>query len=400
MAQGQIRNRGKRRDGSTKWEARYWDRTQPGLRHQKVFRTKQQAQDWLLAQMHSQLNGTHTSPSQGNTPFQVLAETFLQSLPHIEPRTRSGYEQILRTHLLPEFGHVPIREITPARVQHFVSCLSQRREPGTVRNVYACLHNALNTAVRLRMIPTNPCVGIRLPRSQREEMLFLNPAEIQLLATAIAEPRPPSDKKHAPKTPTPPRPSDRVLVLTAAYTGLRAGELLALRRQDVDLLHGRIFVRRSLKKETLTFGPTKTHTHRTVSLPKFLRELLETHLSSPHLLADPDALVFPSVTDPAKPMRHDLWYRRHFKPAVRRALPSRLHGLRFHDLRHTCASLLIAQGVHAKAIQERLGHSSISITMDRYGHLMESAYQSVADALDAAFLAPRDETGQNVTAIR
>src|SRR6266540_3335990 len=97
-------------------------------------------------------------------------------------------------------------------------------------------------------------------------------------------------------------------------------------------------------------------------------------------------------------MRHNLFCRRHFKTAVKRALPAAKHGLRFHDLRHTCASLLIAAGVHAKAIQERLGHSSIQITMDRYGHLMESAYASVSDALDAAHAA--SATAANVADLR
>lgn len=139
----------------------------------------------------------------------------------------------------------------------------------------------------------------------------------------------------------------------------------------------------------LVFGPTKTHSQRAVSLPKFLREILDEHLSSPLLSSgsapSPEDLVFPSAT--GLPMRHKLFYRRHSKPAVRRALPGKA-GLRFHDLRHTGASLLIAQGVHAKAIQERLGHSSIQITMDRYGHLMPSAYGDVANALDVAYNAP------------
>src|SRR5436190_4216007 len=98
-----------------------------------------------------------------------------------------------------------------------------------------------------------------------------------------------------------------------------------------------------------------------------------------------------------KPLRHNLFYRRHFKPAVRAALPHHLHGLRFHDLRHTCASLSIAAGAHPKLISARLGHSSIQVTLDRYGHLFPSMEEALATALDAAFAAEAPEV--TVTAI-
>jgi integrase len=145
-------------------------------------------------------------------------------------------------------------------------------------------------------------------------------------------------------------------------------------------------VRRALKDVDgrLEFGPTKTHTQRTVSLPKFLREMLAAHMATlPSGL--PDALVFPSRT--GKPLRHNLFYRRHFKPAVRAALPADKHGLRFHDLRHTCAALSVAAGAHVKLISARLGHSSVQITLDRYAHLFPSVEEALAEQLDAMYAA-------------
>ncbi len=145
------------------------------------------------------------------------------------------------------------------------------------------------------------------------------------------------------------------------------------------------------------FGPVKTESsRRTVSLPAFLVAMLSEHLTQPSHDSSPDGLVFPSKT--GKPLRHNLFYRRHFKPAVAGytdkkgvyhpgALPASKHGLRFHDLRHTCASLSIAAGAHPKLISARLGHSSIGITLDRYGHLFPSVESALADALDAAFVA-------------
>lgn len=154
----------------------------------------------------------------------------------------------------------------------------------------------------------------------------------------------------------------------------------ALRVSDVKL--ARLEVNEALKeiKGELIFGPTKTHANRTVSVPAFLRELLAEQIGAdpvPH----PAALVFAGPD--GGPQRHAGFYRRHFKPAVKQALPPELHGLRFHDLRHTCASLLIAAGVHAKAIQVRLGHSTFRMTMDVYGHLLPSLDDALAATLDA-----------------
>ena len=148
----------------------------------------------------------------------------------------------------------------------------------------------------------------------------------------------------------------------------------------------------------MIFGPVKTaQSERTVALPKFLRELLAEHLAAcTSGGTGPDALIFPGPQ--GGPMRHKLFYRRHFQPAVRAALPAEKHGLRFHDLRHTCASLLIAAGAHPKAIQVRLGHSDIRITMNRYGHLFPTEDIALADALDAVYTA-RPEPG-NVAELR
>jgi integrase len=389
---GYIRKRGTRADGSIKWQARYWDKDDLTRRYEKVFRTKGEAQAWLTTQANAQLTGTHIDPRKADKPFREVAQAWRETWVDIEPKTRVGYEAILRANLLPEFGGRKVSTITPALVQSYVArLLKEGAAPGTVRNIYAVLRNALNTAVRLKVITVNPCQGVKLPRMPREPMLFLSAAEVVALAAEVAKP---VDKE---SNPTKPRPEYAVLVYTAAYTGLRAGELLALTRADVDLLHGKLHVRRALKElngsdldaaeRGLHFGPTKNHTARTVGLPKFLVEMLREHLagSQPSGTA-PDALVFPSAT--GLPLRHNLWYRRHFKPAVKRALPERLHGLRFHDLRHTAASLLIAAGAHPKAIQERLGHSTIQITMDRYGHLLPSTDAALTDALDAMHSTP------------
>lgn len=384
---------GKRRcncDGS--WQARLPDPVRGGTHKiERTFRTKQEADEWVVSQRAGQQQGTWVDPRQAERPFVDVVEAWKESWTNrLSPTTAARYRSVLDVYLIPEFGQTPIGRITHEVVQRYVNRLSaQGMTPGTVRNVYSVLRNAMNKGVRLGMVRANPCTNIDLPRSPREEMLFLTPEEVRTVAEAID-------------------PYYRVLVYTAAYTGLRAGELLALRRCDVDLLRGVIHVRRALKDVDgrLEFGPTKTHTQRQVSLPAFLRDMLRTHLVQPLAGDGADALVFPSKT--GLPLRHNLFYRRHFKRAVAgdperdipAALPPAKHGLRFHDLRHTCAALSVAAGAHVKLISARLGHSSVQITLDRYAHLFPSVEEALAEQLDALYRAAPQAEAQNVTELR
>jgi integrase len=191
-------------------------------------------------------------------------------------------------------------------------------------------------------------------------MLFLSAEEVERLASAIRDPY-------------------ATLVYLLAYGGLRWGEAAALRRRRCQLARSRIEVAESLAevRGTLHFGPTKTHRRRLVTIPGFLRDSMAEHLDQ-HVPDTPDALVFTSPE--GLPLRNSNFRRRIWHPAVERAdLPK---GLRIHDLRHTCVSLLIAQGAHPKAAQIHLGHSSITVTMDRYGHLFPSELETLAAALD------------------
>ncbi|HEV2930454.1 MAG TPA: site-specific integrase, partial [Propionibacteriaceae bacterium] len=176
-------------------------------------------------------------------------------------------------------------------------------------------------------------------------------------------------------------PRYRLLVRFAAYTGLRAGELVALRVRHLNLLRGRCEVSESATEVDgrLVWGPTKTYARRTVHLPRFLCDQLAAYLAErPH---GPDDLVF--TAPQGGPLREQKFVAGIFKPAAARAgLP---HGLRFHDLRHTCASLLIAQGASIKAVQAQLGHASATVTLDRYGHLFPDELQQLADRLQDAY---------------
>jgi integrase len=176
------------------------------------------------------------------------------------------------------------------------------------------------------------------------------------------------------------------LVYLLAYTGLRWGEVAALRRSRVKIR--RIEVVESVAEVggILHFGETKTYQRRTVSLPSFLADMLSAHLEG--RAEDPDTLVF--VVPDGGPLRHSNFRRRVWIDALEAAkLPA---SVRIHDMRHTCAALLIAQGAHPKAIQTHLGHSSITVTMDLYGHLFPEEMDRLAAGLDAAYRSAEEAT--------
>src|ERR1700686_1671731 len=369
---GHIRNRGKRADGTTKWQARWRHPDNPAIRKEKQFRDKDVARRWVT-RMDAEAHGAmFSSPTNAERPrpFKEVVGIWQETCwTGLAPSTTARYGQVVRTYLEPEFANTPITDMTREVVRRYFAKLTREgRAPGTVRKVHTVLSAILSEAVEVELLPANPCARMRgLPTVRYEEPAFLNAEQIRALADALLS------------------PTHKLLIYTAAYTGLRAGELAGLRRKDVDLLRGVVHVKQALKALDAQrpdgprgpgFGPPKNGKPRTVTLPKFLRAMLTDHLALAPAKGGPggagaDALVFTSPEGGVH--RHGLFMRRVFKPTIKGnkkrkikpALPQHLHGLRFHDLRHTCASLLTAQGAHPKIIQERLGHASITTTMNR-----------------------------------
>jgi integrase len=270
---------------------------------------------------------------------------------------------------------MPLGAIRPADIRAWVAQLAgDGLASSTTVGVYRTFSKILKTAVIDGLISRSPCVGIDLPRqTSHDEMRFLEPAQIEGLADAI-------------------EPRYRTLIFSAAYTGMRWGELAALRVSRLNLLKGTVEVKESLSEINghLHVQPPKTGKPRTLSLPRSLSEMLGEHVGR---YPSGDGYVFSSPE--GKPLRRN-FYKRHYLPALVKSgldpdlclCPDRSCTLRhrplyrFHDLRHTCAALLIAQGAHPKEIQERLGHSTITLTFDRYGHLFPSLDERLRDGLD------------------
>ncbi len=175
----------------------------------------------------------------------------------------------------------------------------------------------------------------------------------------------------------------KALIYTLAYTGIRIGEASALRVRNIDLLRKRILVTEAASEVdgVRIVGDTKTRQKRQVAVPRFLAEILSEHLATFSTPADGDALVFRS--EAGTPIGQHA-FRRTFRRACARAGLS--PAPRVHDLRHTAASLAIAAGAHPKLIQDMLGHSSVTTTMNVYGHLFDSLHEEVADRLDDAWV--------------
>ncbi|HEV2368326.1 MAG TPA: site-specific integrase [Acidimicrobiales bacterium] len=334
-----------------------------GRERAKTLRTKRDAELFLARQSTDIQRGDFIDPAMSRTTFEQWAGEWLASTVHLKPKTQQTYESILRNRVLPVFGQARIAAVDQLDVRRFVAELaSAGDEPGTIRNTFNVLRLVFGAAVGSGAIHSNPCTGVRMPRSEHQEMHFIGPDGILRLANAI-------------------EPHYRTLVLFAAYTGLRAGEIGAVRMGRLDLLRGGVEVRESLAEVNgkLIFGSTKTYANRTVGLPPFLRDKLAAHVSDREWRAEDLVFTGPS----GAPVRHNLFYTRQFKPAVVRAgLP---RGFRFHDLRHSCAAILIAQGAHPKAIMERLGHSSIQVTLDRYGHLLPGLDEALTDGLETVY---------------
>lgn len=380
---GHIRKR-RLSDGRTSYQAKLPSPGRPRRTIVKTFSRRRDAERWMTAQAAAINDGSFIDPRHTAQPLSDLIATWERThLAKLAPKTRERYESVTRTYVNPAFGSTQLGQLSRADFKEWFAALAGERRPsgapryspGTLRKVQVVISSILSEGVELGLLRDNPAARLRLPSPPRTEMTILTAEEIDALAAAI------------------PRSSDRLAIYLAAYGGLRAGELWALQRRDIDTLHRRLHVRRALKdiRGHLEFGETKTSgSRRSVSLPSFLLAMLSEHLDA--MPANLDALLFLSPggggtrrAGDGGAVRHGLFVRRIFKPAVKTALPAEKHSLRFHDLRHTCASLLIAAGAHPKLIQARLGHSSITTTLDRYGHLFPSVEEALADALDVTF---------------
>ncbi len=361
--------------GETRWDVRYRD---PEQRHRtRTFHRKADAQKFANVVEADITRGEWLDPLLGKETFGEWSNRWVATIAGLTPKTRESYESILRRHLLPRFEATPVNRIDhPAVVVLMAELTAAGAGAGTVRNVRDVLRLVLELARRSGAIKVNPVEGAKAPKKPPAEMVFLNANQIMTLSEELTSP---PIRKGGGEHRRLSYPERGLLVRFASFTGLRAGEIVALRAESVDLLHGRVHVISSATEAygKLQFGPPKTYQRRAVPIPQALVAELTGHLAGK---GGPD-FVFTSSR--GGPLRHSNFYARHFKPAVVRAgLPEET---RFHYLRHSYAAMLIAEGAHPRAIMERLGHSTIQVTLGTYGHVFPSLEASLTAALDDVY---------------
>lgn len=289
--------------------------------------------------------------------------------PTIRARTYDSYESIVRVHLKPRVGHYQLEKLTP---DHVSALLDAKREAGEsprqIQYIRGVLRQALNYGMRQEVIVRNVAALTLPPRVERPEIRVLTPEEARQLLDAAQ-----GDRLEA-------------LYSVALAIGLRQGEALGLKWEDVDLDRATLQVRNSLQRidgKLQLVQPKTDQSRRAIDLPativtslrKHRLRQLEERLSSPEW-DDSWGLIF--CTPNGRPLEKSGLTKRFAKLLEKAGLPK----MRFHDLRHSCASLLLAQGLQAKAIQGILGHSTISMTMDVYAHLMPAAKKEAAEIMD------------------
>ncbi|MBC7248395.1 MAG: site-specific integrase [Actinobacteria bacterium] len=333
-------------------------RDQHGRWRERTAGPRRKDAEALLARVQREI-AAGTYGREGDITFAEFLDGYLRTRDDLKESTLADYERTLRKHALGRIGKLPLREITPRTVQALLSDLEMDGVSPALRGkVLRYLKAALRHAVSLELIDRDPCRAIRAPRVKTKEQRHLAPGEVEaLIQAAEAEVKP--------------------IIALAAYAGLRQGEILALTGADIDFAREHITVRRTYHYAHGFSDPKTPASRRVVPMIPTLKAILLEYYRS-RGTPRPDDLVFSNRA--GKPIDRRNLVNRGFERALE---ASGVPRIRFHDLRHTYASMNIEGGVDPKTLQAIMGHSSIRVTMDIYGHLYREAFQRAARALEA-----------------
>lgn len=338
-----------------KYRARYRD---PGGRMtSRTFLRKADA-DRFVREMEVEVSrGAWVDPRGADQPLSGWAEEFLALSRRLAPKTQETYRRDINRYILPRFGRYRLGLLPPDEIENWLNDeVAAGIAPSSVHRHYRVLRRMLQVAVEKQRLPANPCDRVHPPRVPKREMAFLDWTQAVDLAEAH-------------------RPRFRALIYLAVDSGMRWSELIGLRNARVDLRRRKVRVTEQLLRletgEWVRGEPKTSASVRSITIAPFTADLLTDHLER-FGAPGPDGLVFPNAA--GNPITSSSFHNNHFKPA-RDAVAL---ACRFHDLRHTSVALAIAEGAHPKAIQARMGHSSINVTLDRYGHLFPELDEVIA----------------------
>lgn len=310
-------------------------------------------------------------PSDRDTVESFLGQWLKSVRPSLRPRTWTRYESLIRIHALPEIGRVPLAKLAPPHLQKlYASRLDAGQSPASVRQLHAVLHRALRQALRWGLVARNVGDMVTAPRVERHQIKTLEQDQARALLEAAS-----GDRLEA-------------FYILALATGMRLGELMALQWADIDLEVGSLYVRGTLirtRGEVRIAEPKTSRSRRRIELTALAVGAIRRHrvLQNEERLRLGDAwankdLAF--ANEVGDFLSETNFRRQSFAPLLKRAgLPH----MRFHDLRHTAATLLLARGVHPKIVSEMLGHSTIAVTLDLYSHVTPTMQRETAVVMDS-----------------
>jgi integrase len=340
-----------------------------GKRKTKYFETKKEARDWNK-KMLDQIDNGLTYKGSKTTTKSYLREWLITVTPNLAPTTARDYGSYVNRHILPFLGKVILSDLRPDQVQTFYTHLTEKGcSQTTIRIVHAVLHKALNQAVRLGLLGRNPASLVVKPKPKKKEMKTWNDTHVMSFLSVVKDPQ------------------YQALYYLAVTTGMRQGELLGLMWTDLDWISGHIQVKRQLQRITgqgkVFREPKSASGKRTIVIGQVGLDKLKANQENQQKLKvfagekwKERNLIFTTIIGtPMEPRKMYLMFKKYSNEID---LPS----IRLHDLRHTAATLMLQEGIHPKIVQERLGHSDISLTLNTYSHVTPVMQQRVAEKLD------------------
>lgn len=366
-----------------RWRARYVD--DDGREHAQGFSRKADAQKWLDTEITAKFaTGTYVAPAAGRVTVGDVYALWSASQAHIAPKTAASRRSTWGYRVEQQWADTAVIDVRTAAVRAWVAAMvNDGAGVPTIENAFGLLRQVLGAAVEDSRIPRNPCEGVKLPKRKHADRGYLSHAQVAALAAEV-------DRQPE-------------VVRFLAYTGLRWGEMAALRVQDFDMLRRRVNVSRSVTESGgLVWSTPKTHERRSVPFPA----VLTTELSALMVGKGRDDLVFTDLRGGV--LRNSNWRARVFDKAVTAvqvsvvsqrarelaatgaAVTPEFPTITPHDLRHTAASLAISAGANVKAVQRMLGHAKAAMTLDTYADLFDEDLDGVADRLDAAIRSTAD----------
>lgn len=332
-----------------------------GKRRTKAHKEKQVVLDWLTEQRRKVRRGAYVSDDK--LRFGDFLDRYIEDVAthNLRPRTLETHTGYIRNHIKPELGRIKLGNLQPGQLQAFYrKKLDEGLARRTVEYMHAIIHKTLDQALRWGLVMRNVSDLVDPPRPKRKPPVIWNAGQIQIFLEAV------KGHQYYP------------IYVVAVYTGMRQGEILGIHKQDVDLKNGIINVKHQIQPirgKGLTVTQVKSDkSRRPVTLPDTALTVLREHLETVD-----SGLIF--TTSNGNPIWPQTLYR-HYKNTIEKlGLPD----VNFHSLRHAHATLLLQAGVNPKVVQERLGHSQISLTLDTYSHVVPSLQEEAADKFERMF---------------